>query len=94
MKKCDKGLIKFIQLCQKTKDESKLMAIFELFFTPEEQIDLANRYNIIQALIENKQTQREMAKELKVSIAKITRGSNELKRVDETLLVYLAKNLG
>jgi TrpR family trp operon transcriptional repressor len=94
MNKFEPGLIRFIQLCQKTKDEATLIAIFELFFTPEEQIDLANRYNIIQALIQNEQTQREIAKNLTVSIAKITRGSNELKRVDQKLLTYLTKNLG
>lgn len=89
----NQGLKFFISLCKSIEDEGMLNALFELFFTPEEKIDLANRGNIIQELIKGKKTQREMAKDLNVSIAKITRGSNELKRVDKKLIDYLGKNL-
>lgn len=85
-------LKEFIKLCMKAKDEAMLDAIFELFFTPEEKVDLSNRYSIIRALIQGDKTQRDMAKELHVSIAKITRGSNELKRIDEPLFNFLRKH--
>ncbi len=86
------GLKFFISLCKSIDDEEMLDALFELFFTPEEIIDLANRGHIIQELIKGEKTQREMSKDLNVSIAKITRGSNELKRVDKKLIEYLRKS--
>ena len=94
MDKKHTGLTQFIKLCRSTKNEATLIEIFELFFTAEEKIDLSNRYHIIHELIKGEQTQRDMAKNLNVSIAKITRGSNELKRVDKKLITYLRKNLG
>ena len=51
------------------------------------------RYSIIHELIKQEKTQREIAKELNVSIAKISRGSNELKRIDKKLLTYLKEKL-
>lgn len=84
-----KGLHGFIQLCLASKDEKTLSALFELFFTAEERADLAMRYLIVKELLSEEKTQREMAKELNVSIAKITRGSNELKRSKKKILDYL-----
>ena len=65
------------------------MAFFDLFFTMEEKKDFATRYLIIKTLLKNEKPQRQIAKELHVSISKITRGSNELKRMDPALLDYL-----
>jgi TrpR family trp operon transcriptional repressor len=48
---------------------------------------------IIRDLLMQEQTQREIAKNLNVSIAKITRGSNELKRIKDPLLTYLKSKL-
>jgi TrpR family trp operon transcriptional repressor len=83
----------FIKLCMQAPDEATLLALFELFFTPEEKIDLGKRYLIIQALLKDDQPQRAMAQDLAVSIAKITRGSNELKRIDDKLLKFLEKHM-
>ncbi len=52
------------------------------------------RYLIIKELLQKKKPQRQIAKDLNVSIAKITRGSNELKRMHPKLLQFLKKNLG
>jgi TrpR family transcriptional regulator, trp operon repressor len=83
----------FINLCLSVKDEKMLVLLFDLFFTPEEKTDLASRYQIIKALLKKEKPQRQIAKDLKISIAKITRGSNELKRVDKKILEYLKNKL-
>lgn len=80
----------FINLCLHTKDEATLQAMLALFLTPEEKIDIARRVLIIQELVKGEKTQRDIAKTLDVSIAKITRGSNELKRLDQAWRDYLA----
>ena len=87
-----KGLNNFIKLCAQCKDEKMLLSLFDLFFTEEEKDDLSLRCLIVHNLLKNKQVQRKIAKDLNVSIAKITRGSNALKRIDTKLLTYL-KNM-
>jgi TrpR family transcriptional regulator, trp operon repressor len=79
----NKGKAGFLALCAEIKDNKDLDAWFDLFFTEEEKKALAHRYLIVQALLENK-TQRQIAAELKVSIAKITRGSHSLKILNAT----------
>lgn len=81
----------FIQLCLVAKKTEALSALFDVFLTMEEKSDIAMRCLIVKDLLENKKTQRQMAKELKVSIAKITRGSNALKILDPQLIDYLRK---
>lgn len=88
------GWNKFVELCLSTKDKKALISLFDLFLTQEEKENLALRYLIIKELLEQNKTQREIAKELQVSIAKITRGSNELKRLPAKLLNYLIKQMG
>ena len=88
-----KGWDSFIELCLATKDKKLCSQLFDLLLTPEEKTDLAMRVLIIKGLLEKEKTQRELAKDLNVSIAKITRGSNELKRLDPELLKYLLKKL-
>lgn len=86
-----KGWDDFIQLCLNTQDHRMLIQLFELFFTTEERYDLATRYLIIKNLISDDLTQREIAAKFNVSIAKITRGSNELKRTQNKLIKHLEK---
>lgn len=88
-----KGWEDFIQLCLKTNDHRGLSQLFELFFTTEEKYDLATRYLIIKDLLASELTQREMAEKLNVSIAKITRGSNELKRTQHKLIKHLQNTM-
>jgi TrpR family trp operon transcriptional repressor len=87
------GWKSFIHLCSGIKDDKTLSALFELMFTAEEKQDLAMRYMIIKELLKKQKTQREIAKDLAVSIAKITRGSNELKRMNESLIQFLKTRL-
>jgi TrpR family trp operon transcriptional repressor len=62
-------------------------------FTAEERSSLETRCLIIKALLDQKRTQREISEDLNVSIAKITRGSNELKRISPKLREYLQDTL-
>ena len=89
MEKYKEGWKKYLELCQEMKDEKTLSALFDLLLTPEEKESIAMRCLIIRELLNHKQTQREIAKNLHVSIAKITRGSNEIKRMKEPFIDYL-----
>ncbi len=91
--KYQKGWRQFIELCTEMENAGKLETLFELFLTPQEKESLAMRYLIIRDLLEEKQTQREIAEDLSVSIAKITRGSNELKRIPSGFIKYLKTKL-
>lgn len=75
----------FLSLCSKAESPRRLDELLWLFLTLEERKDIATRYLIVRELVQGKKTQREMAKELGVSIAKITRGSNFLKIISKDL---------
>ncbi len=83
----------FLTLCLKSKNTDELSQLLDCFLTIEEKKDITDRYKIIKALLEEKLTQRDMAKKLNVSIAKITRGSNALKSLNLKLKHYLEKNV-
>jgi TrpR family transcriptional regulator, trp operon repressor len=73
----------FLKLCLKSKTIDELSKLFDLFMSFEEKEMLASRYAIVKCLLENKLSQREIAEKIQVSIAQITRGSNELKHFSE-----------
>jgi TrpR family transcriptional regulator, trp operon repressor len=75
----------FLRLCLEAKSEKELDELFWLILTPEEREDIKTRFLIVQELVRGKKTQREMAKDLGVSIAKITRGSNFIKQISSNL---------
>jgi len=75
----------FLSLCSGAETPKELSELLWLFLTPEERKDIATRYLIVRELVQGKKTQREMAKDLGVSIAKITRGSNFLKMISKDL---------
>lgn len=87
------GWRNFIKLCLASNNEKSLSSLFDLFLTPEEKESLAMRCLIIEELLKQKKTQREIAENLQVSIAKITRGSNELKRVPSKLIQFIKDNI-
>ena len=82
----------FTKLCLASKNEKMLTTILDLLLTHEEKESLATRCLFIMELLKQEKTQREMAEDLHVSIAKITRGSNELKRVTPQLIEFLKEN--
>ena len=79
----------FLELCLAAKDPQILSELFGLLLTHEEKSDMKTRCLIIRDLLTQKKTQRQMAEELHVSIAKITRGSNELKRISPELMRFI-----
>jgi TrpR family trp operon transcriptional repressor len=83
----------FIDLCLGAEDDKMVTELFQLLLTPEEKISIESRCLIIKALLENKEPQRKMSENIGVSIAKITRGSNELKRISPKLKKYLQDKL-
>lgn len=83
----------FTKLCLAAENEKMLTSVLELFLTHEEQDSLATRCLIVMELLKQEKTQRDMAEDLHVSIAKITRGSNELKRMSPKLIEFLKENI-
>lgn len=77
------GWRSFLELCAGMETAADFDQLFKLFLTFDERKDVADRYLIVKALLAGDKPQRQIAEELQVSIAKITRGSNELKTIDE-----------
>jgi len=93
MSKHHEGWHDFLKLCLAAKDEKNLSELFDFLLTPEERESMSTRCLIVKDLLAEQQTQREIAKSLRVSIAKITRGSNELKRISGKLQRFLQQKL-
>jgi TrpR family trp operon transcriptional repressor len=83
----------FTKLCLASKNEKMLSSLLDLFLTQEEKESIATRCLIVMELLKQEKTQRDMAEILHVSIAKITRGSNELKRMPPKLIEFLKENI-
>ena len=80
------------ELCRvlaETRDRDLLESFFYCLLTPAETADIASRWALVKALHEGK-SQREIAKDLGVSLCKITRGSRELKKPDSAFQRILA----
>ncbi len=86
--------LKFVAFCAKERDVPRLAQFLDLFLTHEERQSIAARLCIVKALLAEELTQREIAEQCNVSIAKITRGSNELKRLTAEQRRTLKKLLG
>lgn len=84
-----KRIKEILDLIINSPDDKIRYELVQTLFTHTELEQLSARFEIIRGLIKNELTQRELAAELKLSIAKITRGSNELKRRSQELLTYL-----
>ena len=87
------GWRSFTRLCLKSDNEKMLTSLLDLFLTHEEMESISTRCLIVMELLKQEKTQRCIAEELHVSISKITRGSNELKRVSPELINFLVKNI-
>ena len=87
------GWQKFLYLCQQCENTMQLTELLDLLFTLEEKEQLAMRVLLIEELLDGKKTQRQMAHDLGLSVAKITRGSNALKIISSKLRDFLAITL-
>ncbi|MEM9243135.1 MAG: trp operon repressor [Pseudomonadota bacterium] len=83
MKEKKIGWASFLKLCHHSTSIKQCDAIFHLLFTAEERDQLADRVLLVRELLKGEKTQRQIAADLNISIAKITRGSNQLKETNE-----------
>ena len=88
-----KGWNDFLTLCQQANSKAMLNELCELLFTLEEKEQLALRVELVNELLKSKKTQREISRDLNISIAKITRGSNALKTASDSLKTFIKENV-
>ena len=69
----------------KTNDEELIESFLRCLLTPAEIADIAVRWALVKAL-EKKVPQRKIAKDLGLSLCRITRGSRELKKENSAFL--------
>ena len=93
MNKIKESLHDFIKLCLATKDAQALTELFDLFLTLEEKESLALRYKIVKEMVKQEKPQRQIAEDIGVSIAKITRASNALKVISPKLANFLREKM-
>jgi TrpR family trp operon transcriptional repressor len=84
----------FLALCNRVTGPKSLDEFFELFLTIEERRALANRFLIIKALLKGDRNQRDIARDVGVSISRVSRGSNSLKTISEELRTFLIAEMG
>lgn len=87
------GWKRFIKLTQSTESSAELEEVLIALFTPEEKQQLALRVELIRELLKGEKPQRDIAQQLGVSIATITRGSNMLKTIRPKLKEFLKQAL-
>ena len=75
----------------RVKDSVLIEEFLRCLLTPAEIADVAGRWALVKALREKK-SQREIAKDLGVSLCKITRGSRELKK-DNSAFVRILEHV-
>ncbi len=84
------ALNEVISCIASTSDKELLSSFFDCLFTPAELLDIGKRWLLVKE-IDKGTTQREIAKEFKMSLCKITRGSKELKKEDSAFRIMLDK---
>ena len=77
----DENIAELAQSLAKTGDPRLIGDFLRCLLTPAEIADIAARWALVKAL-RHKVPQREIARNLGVSLCKITRGSRELKKDD------------
>lgn len=78
------------KLIKNIKTEVEMTTFFKELLTESEIETLSKRWRILEMLSQGN-TQREIAKELQVSLCKVTRGAKILKDKDSVLAKYLIK---
>jgi TrpR family trp operon transcriptional repressor len=87
------GWKKFLSLLSAADNANVLNDFLQSMLTFEEKEQLVGRILITQALLSGELSQRQIADKLKISISKITRGSNMLKELSPKLKDFLRKEL-
>ena len=84
------NLQKISKLVKNLHSEAEIESFFKELLTESEIETLSKRWRILDLLAQGS-TQRDIAKELKVSLCKVTRGAKILKDKDSILANYLIK---
>jgi len=71
---------KYLDLLLACENKDELNRLFNFLLTHDEREMLPKRLALTEALLKKERPQRQIAQDLAMSIALITRGSNELKR--------------
>ena len=69
----------------RVEDSALIEDFLRCLLTPAEIADIAGRWALVKELQQNK-SQREIAKDLGISLCKITRGSRELKKENSAFI--------
>lgn len=85
------NLSEIIEIFSKTTDKREMRSLFEDVFTDAERTDIAKRWYIFKELYKGT-PQRKIAKDMEVSLCKITRGSKTLKN-DESVIKRVLSEL-
>lgn len=86
-----KNIVEIAKTLNKLKTDTEVYNFLLELFTDAELIDLSKRWRILN-MLNNGCSQREIAKELQVSLCKITRGAKILKNKNSVVLKYLRKD--
>ena len=86
----DENLSELALALAETKDPLLIKDFLRRLLTPAEIADIAARWALVKAL-EQKIPQREIARNLGISLCKITRGSKEMKNPDQAFQKMLAQ---
>jgi len=86
----DKNVKELSLTLSKVKDSALIEDFLRCLLTPGEIADVAGRWALVKELQQNK-SQREIAKDLGISLCKITRGSRELKKPNSAFKRIMAK---
>ena len=78
----EENLSELASAIAKTSDAALIENFLQRILTPTETANIASRWALVKAL-EQKIPQREIAKNLGISLCKITRGSREMKSPDQ-----------
>ena len=84
------GWRRFLELCQSQSSLEELDALLGAILTHMERHEIAFRVLIFRDLARGEKTQREIARDLPISLALVSRGSNVLKTIDSELRKKLA----
>jgi TrpR family trp operon transcriptional repressor len=84
----EKNLEELSRTMAKAADGELIESFLRCLLTPAETADIAARWALVKAL-EKKIPQREIARDLGLSLCKITRGSRELKKENSAFLRML-----
>ncbi|MDD1784095.1 trp operon repressor [Enterovibrio sp. ZSDZ35] len=82
-----------LDLIHKAIDSGREAELLKMLLTQDERTALIARVNIVNELLKGEVSQRQLSQMLGVGIATITRGSNEIKQLDDDQKAWLMKLL-